>query len=135
MKIMSNAAEPVGTRVRGGVKPSTLITLIILAIIGYSAYKLIPPYVRYAQIKYIFKEHAARAKIDTEDKIRRKIWGRLEGIEAIWLDEGDLIVEIRGGKVRIEAEYEEVIYLPGGYEYSLWFYPSITAEIPKKTFF
>lgn len=135
MKIMSNAAEPDGKRVRGGVRPSTLITLIILAIIGYGAYKLVPPYVRYTQVKYLFKEQAARAKIRSAEKIHRTIWGHFQEMETVWLDEGDLSVKVKGGKVTIEATYEDVLDLPGGYEYSLWFNPSISAEIPKKDYF
>lgn len=128
------AAEPKKS-LRGGVRVSTLITLFILALIGYSAYELVPPYVRYTQIKYLFKEQAARAKIKSPDKIRRVIWGYFQEMETVWLDEDDLSVKVKGGKVTIEATYEDVIDLPGGYEYSLWFNPSITAEIPKKDYF
>ena len=121
-----------GVSTRGQIRFGTIVTLIVLTVIGYSAYKLVPPYGRYTQVKYLFKEQAARAKIRSADKIQRTIWGHFEEMETVWLDEDDLSVKINQGKVTIEATYEDVIDLPGGFEYSLWFNPSITAEIPKK---
>ena len=131
----SGSTETCRGSARGEVRIGTLFGLIILAIIGYGAYKLIPPYVRYTQVKYMLKEQAARAKIDSEARIRRKTWQRLEGMDAIYLDEDDLHISINKGKITIEAEYEEIIDLMGLYEYSLYFNPSVTAAIQKKDFY
>jgi len=91
--------------------------------------------VRYTQIKYLLSEEAARAKVRSADKIRSELWERLERMETIYLDEEDLVVTIGAGKITIKVEYEEVIEFPGGYEYSLWFSPSVTEEVTNKTYF
>ena len=122
-------------RSRGEVGVGTIVFILLLIVIAYGCYKFIPPYVRYSQIKYLFQEQAARAKVTSVDKIRRTIWERFERLDTIWLEQDDLVVKMERDRIIIKAEYEEVIEFPGGYEYSIWFEPSIIEAISTKRFF
>lgn len=85
--------------------------LVLLAVVGIAA-KLIPIKIKSAEFHDYMEEQVMFAGRAGTETLRKRIMGRAKDLE-IPLDKKNLIVERRGGRIRIRATYTIPVELPG----------------------
>ena len=128
VKVEANAAEE--TRAarcveRGGLKLNLLLTLVILAAMGISAVKIVPPYVENYQLQDSMNTEAEYALTGypkkTNDDIQQDIMKEAQDL-GIPADPQSLQVEMSNGYVSISLAYSVPINLYV-YQFTLQFHP------------
>jgi hypothetical protein len=123
----SAAGEPRAARCaeRGGSKLNLLLTLLILAAMGISAVKIVPPYVENYQLQDAMNTEAEFALTSyprkTNDDVRQDIMKQIQDL-GIPADPQNLQVEMSGGSVNISLAYSVPINLYV-YQFALQFHP------------
>lgn len=114
---------------RGGSSLRTFVWILVLAALGYGAYKFVPPYVSYYMLKTDVENEADVAHMFTDDTIASHIlkksvsWSVPIGVE-------DINIDRTGTYIHIWIEYIETVDMAGGYSKDLPF--RIDVEKPLK---
>jgi hypothetical protein len=99
----------------------TAASVVLLAVVGWLGYKLVPLYYYYLDLRnqcaQVIKEQAAVA---SDEEIRRVV-GRVIKRHGIPAEERDLVIERRDADMKIELPYREKLELSVmGYTVTLW---------------
>jgi len=104
-----------------------LIAIIVLVVIGYLAYKFVPPYVTYYRTKQVFVSEVRR-KSPIEQRANLEYKLRELPHSPITLEDVKFERDYRTGVLTISADYTVEVALLGGYVKTLVFHPSATSE-------
>lgn len=103
------------TRVRRGERGAGCLTVLVFgAIVGavvFVGYRVIPIFYNYYDLQNQFAGAIRSADIESDGEIRRRLQRQIEemGISA---NPDRLVIDRRGGMMRIHLRYTEVLYLP-----------------------
>jgi hypothetical protein len=110
---------------RGGAKLNLLLTLVILAAMGISAVKIVPPYVNNYQLQDAMNTEAEFALSGypkkTDDDVRQDIMKKVQDL-GIPADPQNLQLDLSNGNVSISLSYSVPINLYV-YQFTLQFHP------------
>lgn len=112
---------------RGGARTKTLLGLIIVAALVYSAIKIVPVYVNnydmqdamQEEARFVFNPNTGRPK--SLDEIRGELVKKAEAL-GLPLDSDSINVNQNGSKITISADYTVQVDLVV-YQFSLHFHP------------
>jgi hypothetical protein len=99
-------------RQRGEGQLGCIFGLIVLAIVGFVAWKVIPVKVKSAELRQEIIDQARSAGNRTEGKIRYNILEKAEELD-LPLTDKDLKIRLSSERVKIEAQYTVPIEFPG----------------------
>lgn len=104
-----------------GVGKITLFVFgVILAVVIYSGYKILPFYYCYFEITNQFEQVIHVASEYSDKEIREKLWYHIKKLE-LPVEPDDLKIEREAGLMRISLPYEEVFYVTWqGKDYDLY---------------
>ncbi len=111
----------------GAMSVQTVILIIVVVVIGYLAYKFVPPYVTNYRVQEVFN-FSAKRQSDVER--RAHLESKLKDIpnSPLTLDDVKFQRDYRTGILTISADYTVEVKLPGGYGKTLVFHPEATSE-------
>jgi hypothetical protein len=99
-------------RERGEGQFGCIIGLIVLAVVGYIAFKVIPIKVKSAELRQEIVDQARSAGNRSEGKIRYNIMKKAEELNLPLADK-DLKIQQSSERIRISAEYTVPVEFPG----------------------
>jgi len=111
----------------GAISIQMVTAILVLVIIGYLAYRLVPPYVTYYRVKGVFeselrREDPVEQRANIEYKLREMIYSPIR------LEDVKFERDARTGALAIWADYSVTVRLPGGYTKTLVFHPAVASE-------
>jgi len=118
---------------KGELTLKTIVILLVLAVGGYLGWKMAVPFVRYQQVKEVFRNQVAQLKTAKEPVVRKETLKQVAelGVEFYTdddYDDGLRIIREEDQPIIMEAEYEHMVYFIGGFEYKYVFYPQKVAK-------
>ena len=114
---MFTVKELLRSNARGGGQAGLVFVLIILLIAGYLGSQLLPIYINLTDIEGQMEGQAAKAKVFTDEKIRKYLMEQIDEL-GIELESGnDLKILRRSSTMIIDLYYEEVLAIDFGEDY------------------
>lgn len=111
----------------GAMNIHVLIAIIVLVVIGYLAYKFVPPYVTHYRIKQVFlSELKRKSPVEQRGNLEYKL--RELPHSPITMEDVKIERDYRTGVLTISADYTVEVTLLGGYVKTLVFHPSAMSE-------
>ncbi|MCC6220319.1 MAG: DUF4845 domain-containing protein [Deltaproteobacteria bacterium] len=99
----------------GGIGRLSILLIILLVVSSvYVGNQVIPFYYYYHEISGLMENQAAKASIFSDEQIRKTLMKQIKKLELPIGEEEDLKINRFDGKILIELEYEEVLYLDLG---------------------
>lgn len=92
----------------------TLILIFLLLSSVFVGYQVFPFYYYYLEIEGLMRAQADKASIFSDDEIRRNLMEKIEKLEIPISEPDDLKINRFDGKITIDLEYEEVLFLDLG---------------------
>ncbi len=101
-----------------------LIVVVIIGLIGYVGFKIVPAYVNNYQMRDTCETESRlfAAHQKTEDKVRATVWETVQSL-SIPVSEDQIKVEIVGKTVRVSLQYAVTVNILG-YDYTMNFNPA-----------
>ncbi|HXZ20196.1 MAG TPA: hypothetical protein VEG63_09620 [Candidatus Acidoferrales bacterium] len=118
---------PAGSRARserGGAGLKFLVVLIILILLGYAGFQIVPPYVNNYQLQdsCVSESRLLAAHQKTEEKVRETVWATVQSLN-VPIKQDDIKVEIIGKTARVSIQYAITVNL-FGFDYTMNFNPA-----------
>ncbi|MBI4478680.1 MAG: DUF4845 domain-containing protein [Acidobacteria bacterium] len=90
----------------GGMGISGVLLLVVVAVIVFAAFKILPPYIDNYRLQDTMDSVARNATYNrrTEAAIRQQIWDEARQLD-IPLEENQIVVRVNGPSVNISAQY------------------------------
>ena len=111
----------------GAISIQTVTVIVVLVIIGYIAYKFVPPYVTYYRVKGVFQSEVRRKNpVEQRANIEYKL--RELPYSPITLEDVKFERDFRSGELTISADYTVTVKLLQGYTKTLVFHPTAASE-------
>ena len=99
---------------KGGGRLGTLITILVLAAGVWASFQVMPFWLNYSELKNLMEAQAAKASVFSDHQIRKNILGKIKELELPIDDPDDVKINRFDGRIVIETEYEEVLFLDLG---------------------
>jgi len=104
---------------RGEGRIGCIIWLIIVGLTGYALYKFVPVKMKTARFEDFMSEEASFGSIRGVKEIERNILAKAKDLE-LPLSKDNLTITKTKEKIKVEAHYEIVVDLLGGYYRYVW---------------
>lgn len=111
MKISDFAAEAQAKVEAGLSRLGVLIVILVLATSVFVGYQVFPFYYYYYEIQGLLEAQAKKASVFSDGEIRKNILERVKKLEIPLEDPDSLKINRFDGKIVIEFEYDEVLFL------------------------
>lgn len=99
---------------RGGSRLGWLLTILIFLCGFYACWQIFPFYYYYYELVGLMEEQANKAQVFTDDEIRRNIEKKIKELDIPVDDMDDLKINRFNGKIVIDLQYSEVLYVDLG---------------------
>ncbi len=116
---------------RGEMTFGGLVLIIILAVTVYAGWKFTGPVVRYVRTGYMVEEYVLKAKLLTDQRIRKELMRDLKAINIPDLQQKTLTLKWDEKKFTVKVQWVEKITFPGGLEFVWQIVRSDTKSITK----
>ncbi len=113
----------------GSSKVSTLVWILILAVIVYAVVKIAPVYIRNYQIQNLFEVNANRIQTTPLSDIKADIQQKLATIKAPITIDDVAINQTSRTSVTIAAEYSATVKFIDDYKLTFHFRPKATTDV------
>lgn len=135
-RAMRDGMDPRRKGATRGASRLGILLLILLVVSGvFVGSQVFPFYYYYWEIKGLMEAQAAKASVFSDQEIRQTLMERIRKLELPIDNEDDLKVNRVSGKIIIELEYEEILFLDLGEDrvydlYTFKFNPVVEQKLP-----
>ncbi|HUJ40949.1 MAG TPA: hypothetical protein VLW54_10405 [Candidatus Acidoferrales bacterium] len=100
-----------------------LVVLVVLAMIGYTCFRVVPPYVNNYQLQDTCQSESAMfaAHQKTDQKVKETVWAEIQSL-GLPVTQDAIKVQVIGRTARISVDYTITVNL-FGYDLNLEFHP------------
>lgn len=100
-----------------------LVVIVILGLIGYAGFRIVPPYVNNYQLQDTCQSESAlfAAHQKTDQKVKETVWAEVQSL-GIPITQDAIKVQVIGRTARISVDYTLTVNL-FGYDLNLEFHP------------
>jgi len=111
----------------GAMSIRMLTIIIVVVVVGYLAYKFVPPYIMYYRVSQVLNSEVNRP---SEEERMANIEFKLRELPncPIKFEDVKFSWDSRTGVLTISADYTVDVSLPGGYVKTLVFHPEATSK-------
>jgi hypothetical protein len=113
---------------KGEIGLGRMLFWLVVVIVGYCAFLMAMPWVKYKQVEELFRNEVASLKVAHLEDVKKETYAKIEdmgiklyvGEDNDW--EGLRITITRGKPAVMEAKYTEEVLLPGGFKHVYTFH-------------
>jgi len=97
---------------KGEGRMGCVVGLLLFAVAGFIAYKLIPAKIQAAEMRELVQDESRSASGRSQDTIKKSILARAAELK-VPLEPEDVVITRRGDFIKVEVEYDVDIVFPG----------------------
>ncbi len=120
---------------KGEIGLGRMLFWLVVVIVGYCAFLMAMPWVKYNQVEELFRNEVASLKVAHLEDVKKETYAKIEdmgiklyvGEDNDW--EGLRITITRGKPAVMEAKYMDEVLLPGGFKHVYTFHPRSESKV------
>jgi type III secretion system FlhB-like substrate exporter len=119
------AGRPLFARHDGGIKPGTLVFLLLIAVVIYTAYGFLPPWMAYRAMKEQMQDQARTVSVIPDEEIVERVYATAKEW-SVPIKKDEILVKRTESHLTIATRWEVAVDIFGGlYQYPLVFAPEV----------